>query len=206
MFPKYYKELEESFSSANGSLRRPSWLFVCLAVDMRGDPELQREVMLPFQTRRFRVFGTFGDLLLIASFKALTPSVLSSLWSAPRLWIKAFLMSSPSFPTGKGKFTSKVSYLGTVMGIVTSLGAVCLQNPERDWKFGWSRISWIAWIIQDQYTVNPFPWLNLRTLSNFQTLGKGAEMHLDGLPPCLCPTLCILSKKAWSHSGQSQGF
>lgn len=132
MFSKYYKELEESFSSANGSLRRPSWLFICLAVDMREDPKLQREVMLPFQTRWFRVFGTFGDLLLIASFKAPTPSMFSNLWSAPRLWIKAFLVSNPSFPTRKGKFTSKVSYLGTVMEIVTSLGAVCLENPERD--------------------------------------------------------------------------
>lgn len=61
-------------------------LAVCLpSCGHEGDPELQREVMLPFQTRRFRVFETFGDLLLIASFKALTPSVLSSLWSAPRL-------------------------------------------------------------------------------------------------------------------------
>lgn len=107
MFPKYYKELEQSFSSANGSLRRPSWLFVCLAVDMRGDPELQREVMLPFQTRRFRVFGTFGDLLLIASFKALTPSVLSSLWSAPGCELKPFSCQAHPFIPERGNSPAK---------------------------------------------------------------------------------------------------
>lgn len=41
------------------------------------------------------------------SFRALTPSMVSRLWSAPRLGITVFLVSNPSFPTERGNSPAK---------------------------------------------------------------------------------------------------
>lgn len=127
--------------------------------------------------------------------------MLSSLWSIPWLLIITSLISNLPFHTEKGTFTSEVSGLVTVMGTVTSSGE---QSACRIWN----ETTWSVenWMIQDQLdnlgnsgSVHCKPH-NMRTLSSFQTPGKGVEEHLDGFLLCLCPRLHMLSKKVGSHS------